>query len=118
MKVVVSIFGREYSIRTDKDAEYMRQVALYVDAKMKEVAHRMPSLSTAQVAVLAALNLVDELLTERNEREAMLDQNSKRLAELTDSLARKIEEYRGNERKLRKEEAGEEEEDGIHIADR
>ena len=88
--VVVNIFGREYPIRAEADAEYIREVALYVDTKMREVADRIPLRSTAKVAILVALNVVDELFKERSEREAMLERIDKRLAELTDALASRI----------------------------
>ena len=94
--VVVKIFGHEYSIRAEADAEYIREVALYVDAKMHEVANSIPLRSTTKVAILAALNVVDELFKERSEREVMLKRISKRLADLTDALTRQITpEHRG-----------------------
>ena len=88
--VVVSVFGMEYPIRAEADAEYIRQVALYVDAKMKEIAHGVPFGSTTKVAILAALNVVDELFKEQAKREKMLEWINKRLAELSDSLTGKL----------------------------
>jgi len=94
--VVVNIFGTEYPIRAEADAEYIREVALYVDAKMKEVANSVPLRSTTKVAILAALNVVDELFKERTERETMLERVNARIAELTDVLTKKIApEHRG-----------------------
>lgn len=63
--ILVNIFGTEYPIRGAEDAEYVQKVAMYVDAKMREVAVTSSLRSTTQVAVLAALNIVDELFKEQ-----------------------------------------------------
>lgn len=88
--VVVNIFGMEYPIRAEADAEYIREVALYVDGKMKEIADSIPLRSTTRVAILVAMNVVDELFKERAERKVMVERINKRLAELTDSLTSKM----------------------------
>lgn len=58
----VQILGREYKIRGSADASYIREVASYVDAKLREVAQgsTVPPASE-RVAILAALNIADEL---------------------------------------------------------
>jgi cell division protein ZapA len=58
----VQILGREYKIRGAADAAYIHEVARYVDAKLREVAQgsTVPPASE-RVAILAALNIADEL---------------------------------------------------------
>ena len=58
----VEIFGQTYSLRTDADAEHVRRVAELVDQKMREAAGASRSVSTLQIAVLAAMDLASELL--------------------------------------------------------
>jgi len=58
----VEIFGQTYSLRTDADAEHVRRVAELVDQKMRETAGASRSVSTMQIAVLAAMDLASELL--------------------------------------------------------
>ncbi|MEW5701221.1 MAG: cell division protein ZapA [Candidatus Zixiibacteriota bacterium] len=72
--VKVSIFGEEYPLRSagDTDMEYMSRVADYVDRSMRKIADRSPNLSTAKVAILAALNITDELFSERRDAERKL----------------------------------------------
>ncbi|MBN2543641.1 cell division protein ZapA [bacterium] len=61
--IKVIIHGREYPIRSDEDEEYVQKVASYVDSKMKEIADsNRPFPSPVAIAVLAALNIADELL--------------------------------------------------------
>ena len=64
--VTVNIYGEDYPIRGDADSEYILQVASYLDAKMREVALRSGNKSPSKVAILAAMNITDELFRARN----------------------------------------------------
>lgn len=59
--VVVRIFDQPYRLRTGRDAGYAERVATLVDGRMREVAAHMATIDVAKIAVLAALNLADEL---------------------------------------------------------
>lgn len=63
----VHIHGHEYKIRSTEDAEFVREVALYVDEVMHRIASRMSSGTASQIAVLAALNIAEELFRERRD---------------------------------------------------
>lgn len=71
-RVEVEIFGEYYTLKGDSIPAQMMQIAHYVDNKMKQLAGRNPKLSKSQVAVLAALNLADELIKLREEYENMV----------------------------------------------
>jgi cell division protein ZapA len=57
----VEILGREYRIRSAADPAYIMEVARYVDAKLREVSQGTVPPSAERAAVLAALNIADEL---------------------------------------------------------
>ncbi len=61
----VSIFGRYYDIKSGPDEEYIIKLANYVDSVMRDIANRTETLSFDRVAVLAALNIADEMYRER-----------------------------------------------------
>ena len=63
--VMVKIFGEEYPIRGETDPEYIMEVAGYLDAKMREVSQKSGNKMPAKVAILAALNITDELFQAR-----------------------------------------------------
>ena len=63
----VTIFGSEYKIR-GADPDYIQVVAAYVDGKMRELEQRLPAGSQTKLAILASLNIADELFRERDER--------------------------------------------------
>lgn len=90
--VRIEIFGTGYTIRGDEDQEYIREVAHYVDAKMREINDRLPVASVAKVAVLASLNLADELFKERQERERLAEELADRTASLSNELEACLEE--------------------------
>ena len=58
-KVTVTINDQEYTLVASEDAAYMTKVAALVDAKMREVM-QSGKISSADAAVLAALNVADD----------------------------------------------------------
>jgi cell division protein ZapA len=67
--VEVQIFGHPYTIRSEAEQEYILDVAAYVDQKMREITEKLPVASLSKVAILASLNIADELFKERARRE-------------------------------------------------
>jgi cell division protein ZapA len=66
--VRVDIYDQSYSINSGENGEneeYVKELAAYVDAKMREIADSTRMVDSLKVAVLAALNISDELLTLR-----------------------------------------------------
>lgn len=61
----VHILGQEYKIRSSESGDFVRDVALYVDQLMHQISSKMTTGTTSQIAVVAALNLAEELFRER-----------------------------------------------------
>lgn len=80
--VQVQIFGHSYTIRGEAEQDYILGVAAYVDRKMREVTEKLPVASLSKVAILASLNIADELFKERAQRENQDQQLSTRAARL------------------------------------
>lgn len=61
--VTVNIFNQSYSLRSNHtdSGEYILQLARLVDERMQQIASQLTSHDIAKVAILAALNLADEL---------------------------------------------------------
>jgi len=85
-EVRVQIFGTSYTIRGEADQAYVQRVASYVDAKMREINEKLPVASVAKVAVLASLNLADELFREREERRRLSELVTQRADRLSGAL--------------------------------
>jgi cell division protein ZapA len=58
--VNVEIHGQRYAIRSGLDPAYVAELAAFVDAKMQLAAKETPAGDTLKVAILAAINIVDE----------------------------------------------------------
>ncbi len=63
--VSVEIQGARYAIRSDLDEQYVVRLAAYVDAKMQRATNEVPTGESMKVAILAALNIADELFRVR-----------------------------------------------------
>lgn len=84
--VQVQIFGHSYTIRGQAEEHYIMDVAAYVDRKMREVTEKLPVASLSKVAVLASLNIADELFKERRDRERQDQQFQDQAARLNTVL--------------------------------
>ena len=85
--IPVEIFGREYKIRGHADKNYIREMAKYVDDKMKELASSASLPSQDRLAILVALNIADELFQEKaksSETISAVEQRANRLIALLD----------------------------------
>ena len=83
--VTVTIYGQEYTLKGEAEPEYVEKVAEFVDRKMREIAGSSTTVSTTKIAILAAINVADELFRERRRRQealAMLDDKTGRIAAL------------------------------------
>ena len=63
--VKVVIVGEEYTIRSDASPEHTRAVAQYVDQSIKRVLNTSLVVENHKAAILAALQITDELFRAR-----------------------------------------------------
>ena len=85
MGVEVEIFGQKYLIKGDGDPAYIRQLAEFVDSKMREVHGKLKLSTPGKIAVLAALNITHELFNSKKEmaeQESIIANRAERLLEL------------------------------------
>lgn len=88
--VVVNIFGKNYPIvlGPGQTAEQVRQVAQLVDAGMRSVKQAYNPPFPQHTAVLAGLNLVDELFRLQSDYQAAESDIEQRASRLNASLGR------------------------------
>jgi cell division protein ZapA len=70
--VKIEIYDQAYNVNADQNEEYLQELAAYVDGKMREIATATKMVDSLKVAVLASLNIADELFTLR-ERQNEID---------------------------------------------
>lgn len=86
----VEIFGEVYSVRGSDENGYVQELAALVDRRMREVAGQVKG-DTARIAILAALNLADELFQIQNRQEGERIEIREKVAALTGELAQALE---------------------------
>ena len=86
--VSVEIAGQRYPIRSSLDPEYVARLAMYVDEKMRAAADISPSGDSMRLAVIAALNVADELFRCRDANRARNGELAERTQELERLLDR------------------------------
>ena len=85
-KISVNIFGSEYALKTDQSREYIIEIANYIDQKMKEIDKTLTINSKFKIAILAALNITDELFQEKQYRNRLFNQLNEESKQLNRSL--------------------------------
>ena len=66
--VEVKIQGREYRIRAEGSVDAVRRAAVLLDETMERVRLRAGTVDSVDIAVLAALNIANSLVAEREAR--------------------------------------------------
>jgi len=76
-RVKVNISGEEFYIKGNNSVEHIKKVAEYVDLILEEITKSYPNLSSRKVALLAALNLTDELFKLEEQYNELLEKYKK-----------------------------------------
>ena len=87
--IPVDIQGQRYPIRTSLEADYVGELARFVDDKMRAVCESSPSGDSLRLAVLAALNIADELFRQRHAttlRDGQIAERTQELERLLDRV--------------------------------
>jgi cell division protein ZapA len=84
--LVVDIYDQMYHLR-GPDPKYLEQLSALVDAKMRAVAQHGTTVDSLRVAVLAALNIADELVTLQQQRDALAGNVARNIKSRTETLA-------------------------------
>lgn len=86
--VNVEIMGQSLVVASDDDGQWVRAVAETVDERIRHIRDHTRSVSSVNIAILAALNFADELERLRREHQELIDHIealSRRLSATIDS---------------------------------
>ncbi len=86
--IPVEIHGQRYPIRSVLEPEYVARLAAYVDEKIRAAADTTPTGDSLRLAVLAALNIADELFRCKDTNQKRDGQLAERAGELERLLDR------------------------------
>jgi len=78
----ITVLGQELSVLSDSEDEEVANVVRFVNEKMDEVLRSGNGIKTLNVAILAALNISEELLKLKEVNEELCDQIESRAEKL------------------------------------
>ncbi len=89
--VTIKILDRLYKIKCGaKDAHDLQESAQYVDEQMRKIRQSGPTSSTDRMAVVAALNIYNELLQLKKQKNQCIDLMNQRIVELHRRITAKL----------------------------
>lgn len=87
----VEIYGGVYRVHGRDDSGYLQELAALVDGRMREISERVRTVDTAKIAILAALNIADELHQCRERHDGERVEIRERVSALAGELASALE---------------------------
>ncbi|MBR4030519.1 MAG: cell division protein ZapA [Clostridia bacterium] len=101
-KTTIRLLGNEYTITSNDTEEYIHRVAFYVDKMLTEIYGRNNRLSTNMAAVLASVNIADELFKTKEKAEET-EKYSNEISSKFSEKERQIEELKKDNEIMRQE---------------
>jgi len=68
--IEVDVFGQRLALRGEADEQYVHELAQYVEGQMDSVARNLSTSTPTKVAILAAINIADQLFKQESRRQA------------------------------------------------
>lgn len=81
-KILVEIMGKTYTLSSDENEETTKEIAGYVDKKLKELSLNFPSLPFDKLAILVSLEIAGELFKTK----IALGKRAKKLVSMIDNV--------------------------------
>ena len=81
--VEINILGQSYTIKTDEEEAYIKNLAGYVDERLKEIYSAAPNVNHVKAAIMAAFGIADELFKLQHKQEnfdRMIEEKTKILS--------------------------------------
>ena len=95
--VKVNILGQDYVVRSAAGQKYLEKVAAYVDEKMEEIkASGIDDSQQLRIAILAAMNITDELFTYKKEKQKFVDKVEAKTLAITEFIENRIHDIEGS----------------------
>ena len=87
----VKILGQDYVVRSSAGQKYLNEVSAYVNEKMEEImASGIDDSQQLRIAVLAAMNITDELFSYKKEKQKFVNQVEAKTLAITEFIDNRI----------------------------
>ena len=95
--VEVNIFGQTFTVNSEEQAQYVKELASYVDQRMRQIAGNTKTAVPLRVAIMAALSIADEWY-KASQREQDIQEETERLSTVLLDRIEQSEQEEGNGR--------------------
>jgi len=87
----VKILGQDYVVRSSAGQKYLNEVSAYVNEKMEEImASGIDDSQQLRIAVLAAMNITDELFSYKKDKQKFVDKVEAKTLAITEFIDNRI----------------------------
>jgi len=90
----LELFGQRFTVVSDNDEARVRDIVAFVNRRLEEVRDASKRIQTEQIALLAALNIAEELFEERQKNRLLrrkVRDRSLKLLNAIDAMAQDLE---------------------------
>jgi len=97
-RVQISLFGQRFTIRSDAEEHYMREIAQFLEEKVRECSGDEEVPEVPDQFLVAAFKVVDDLFRvkkELEEHKSRAEQKSRGLVEILDKSLTKVDNLQG-----------------------
>lgn len=91
--VTVTMFGREFTFRSEASEDRLQGIADFVNRKAEEIQRSTRTVDSMGVALLTAMNIAEELFSEREERSERWTEVEATAERLVDRIDRELEAF-------------------------
>ena len=89
--IKVNILGQDYVVRSSAGQKYLNEVSAYVNEKMEEImASGIDDSQQLRIAVLAAMNITDELFSYKKDKQKFVDKVEAKTLAITEFIDNRI----------------------------
>ncbi len=74
----INVLGQEFSVLSDKEDAHVASVVQYVNDRADEIERSTKNLTTLNISILVALNIADEYLKLKGEKDDIYNQLEKK----------------------------------------
>ncbi len=89
--IEVEVFGHRFSLQGEGDEAYFHELAEYVDAQMRTLAKQTRTSTPTKLALLAAINVADELFRHKRHKDSGQTEMERRAEILVETIDEHLE---------------------------
>ena len=88
--IEVEVYGQRFSLQGEADEKYFHELAQYVDSQMRMLSETMKTGTPTKLAILAAINIADQLFHQKRQRKVGEGEIERRAQEILESIERQL----------------------------